>query len=145
MTPRPVPNDPTGRTATTNALTLSPGAQESVGIIIEMVATLDLSEAEVRRWTGKTRNALYAEYRRRISAHHHLTSTVQEEIQDLADGLPPELKEAVRAVEGSMLRPCEQCGALKIPPPTRAGGQPRRYCSNACRQAAHRRRARTLD
>ncbi|KOV32371.1 hypothetical protein ADK60_14050 [Streptomyces sp. XY431] len=144
MTRRPAAGDPTARAATTNALTLSPRARESVGILIEMVATLDLSDAEVRRWTGKTRSALYTEYRRKVSFNHHTDVSVRvlEEIQDLADGLPPELKAAVHAVEQSMLRPCERCGELRVPPPSRAGGQPRRFCSNACRQAAHRQRTR---
>ncbi|MFE5587199.1 hypothetical protein [Kitasatospora sp. NPDC056531] len=142
MTRRPLFTDPTARTATTNALTFSPQAQTSIETLITLVATLDLSEAEVRRRTGKSRRGLLAEYRKQMANARHTASTVLAEIAELADGLPPDLKAAVREAERDMLSPCEQCGRPAVPPPGRTGGQPQRFCSNACRQKAHRRRTR---
>ncbi|MEU6236677.1 hypothetical protein [Kitasatospora sp. NPDC047058] len=142
MTRRRTPNDPTARSATTNALELSDMAAETATVMIEMIGTVMMSNPEVLKYTGKSRQELYQEFRKRMArARHPQGWNVSAELRDLADGLPPEMKAAVRALEQSLLRPCEQC-QQPVPPPSRSGGRPRRFCSNACRQKAHRQRTR---
>ncbi|MFF4385125.1 hypothetical protein [Kitasatospora sp. NPDC001547] len=144
MTRRSVPSDPTARTATTNALTFSPEASDRIDALILLVATMDLSEAEVRRQTGVTRTALLGQW----NGHSRYALDQQwswGEIRDLADGLPPNLKAAVRAVEMRLFHPCEQCQEPTVPLQSRRGGRPQRFCSRACKQKAYRHRSRAAD
>ncbi|MEE1821620.1 hypothetical protein PUR61_05330 [Streptomyces sp. BE20] len=142
MTRRRTPGDPTARTATTNALELSDTTVLTATVMVELVATVEMSDLQVHRWAGMSRRELYEEYTRRTSEARRPSSAVSSELHALVDGLPPEIKAAVRATDRSMLRPCEQCEQSVVPPPTRAGGRPQRFCSNACRQKAYRQRSR---
>ncbi|WP_344638654.1 hypothetical protein [Kitasatospora cystarginea] len=54
----------------------------------------------------------------------------------------PHVRDLVAQIEREVLTACEHCERPAIPPPTTRGGRPRRYCSNACRQAAYRARKR---
>ncbi|MFE7528015.1 hypothetical protein ACFU7Y_20195 [Kitasatospora sp. NPDC057542] len=138
MTRRSVPSDPTGRKATTNALTISPSARAHLEMILLLLATGDLSEAEVLRQTGMS--PIDLDRRRDL----YFADILREgyELEGLADGLPPEVKAAVREYEERLFAYCRQCVGKNIPPPTRRGGRPQRYCSNACRQKAYRERNR---
>ncbi|MFJ4671597.1 hypothetical protein [Kitasatospora purpeofusca] len=142
MTRRHIPEDPTARTATTNALGLSDRAEELLTAMVGALSILDLSEAEVRRQFGMSRRELLREYSKQVVWVRHPVSTVPRELNDLADGLPPDLVTALRAIEQRMFSACEQCQRAAVPPQRKAGGRPQRYCSNACRQQAYRQRAR---
>ncbi|MGW2873611.1 hypothetical protein [Kitasatospora sp. NPDC001225] len=109
-------------------------------MIIRLIALMDLPDAEINRQTGMPRYALL----QAMGADRPLFQDplTRNELVELADGLSPTLKAAVeraaQEVELSMMRPCERCGQVTVPPQRRAGGRPRRFCSNACRQANHR-------
>nr|BFD96391.1 hypothetical protein KitaXyl93_77510 [Kitasatospora sp. Xyl93] len=141
MTRRSVPRDPTGRKATTNALTISPIARAHLEMLLLLLVNRDLSGAEVRKQTGVTPIELD---RQRDS---YSADTLREvyELEGLTDGLPPEVKAVVREYEERPLGYCWQCVRKTIPPPTWRGGRPQRYCSNACRQKAYRERTRASD
>ncbi|KOV24659.1 hypothetical protein ADK60_23530, partial [Streptomyces sp. XY431] len=142
VTRRHIPEAPPAPTATTNALKLSDQAENTLAVLVEGLALLGLSEAEVRRQFGRSRRELLREYRQTVAGARHPASTVLAELNDLADGLPPDMVTALRAIEQSMLSTCEQCQRAAVPPQRKAGGRPQRYCSNACRQKAYRQRAR---
>ncbi|MFJ6381140.1 hypothetical protein ACIQI7_14225 [Kitasatospora sp. NPDC092039] len=126
--------------ATTNAPRFNPAALTRIEALILLVATLDVSEAEARRQTGRTRAAPHAWFR--VSDVYGSRQPLRQELIDLAEGLPPDLKAAVRDREKKLYRICEQCEEPKVPPPGRPGRRPQRFCSNACRQKTHRRRTR---
>ncbi|MFE4972707.1 hypothetical protein ACFRAR_11370 [Kitasatospora sp. NPDC056651] len=145
MTRRQVPADPTARAATTSTLRFSGRAQKNIDTLILLMATLDLSEAEVRRQTGESRSHLLWRWKFQRTRGFGIDATqarrALDELRELADGLPAETKADITAVERGMLRACEWCEQLKIPPATRHGGWPQKFCSPACQQKNCRKRA----
>ncbi len=131
--------------ATTNVFAISPALQESIEPVLLAIAVVGYSDNAIKQVAGMSRDQLLRMLTR------HLRRVVQarvqdelfltwEDIEDLADGLPPDLRARLREIERSLLKPCEKCGRIAIEPMSTKGGSPQRFCSNACRQAEYRAR-----
>ncbi|MFE7635117.1 hypothetical protein ACFU7Z_13945 [Kitasatospora sp. NPDC057518] len=97
------------------------------------------SDAEIARATGgRAWRDMEREIHKRISILRHPAG--YQLVAELADGVPPALVSQLEKLERALLRECATCQRNVLPPAGPVGGRPRKYCSDACRQAAYRAR-----
>lgn len=115
---------------------------EAEATLCLLVVVLDQPLSRVTRLLQMSEKEAEAKLARVTSRLRH-PSRSQKMNDELSDGPIPvsaELRSWAREISAALFHQCAQCEGPFVPSNSPRGGRPRRFCSDACRQAAYRKR-----